>query len=56
MIAHYNKAEIIITIIKGFMIGALYHKEQHQKETEITLQCLLGIFSLTVIWTKIKMD
>ncbi len=56
MIGHYHKADITIAIIKGFMLGALYHKEQYGKETEYTLQCLIGIFSVNVIWSKISQN
>jgi len=52
LIAQIKKAEIIISPIIGFMLGVLYHKEQYNKENEFTLQCLLGIISINVIWTK----
>lgn len=48
------KAEIIISPVKGFMIGALVHDETFTENnteiTEYTLQCLLGIISINVIW------
>ena len=50
MIGHFKDAEIIISPIKGVMFGFLYHKEQYDKEDEFTLQCLLGIISINVIW------
>ena len=47
-------AEIILSPIKGFVIGALVHNEtyiENNKEiTEYTLQCLIGIISINVIW------
>ena len=48
--------EIIISPIKGFVVGALVHDEtfeQDNKEiTEYTLQCLLGIISINVLWQR----
>ena len=49
-IGQLKGADIIISPIKGIMFGFLYHKEQYEKEDEITLQCLLGIISINVIW------
>lgn len=50
----YNKAEIIISPIKGFVIGALVHEETFTENdteiTEYTLQAILGIISVNVIW------
>jgi len=47
-------AEIIVSPIKGFVIGALVHDETYiennKQITEYTLQCLLGIISINVIW------
>jgi hypothetical protein len=47
-------AEIIISPVKGLMIGALVHnetfEENGQEVTEYTLQCLLGIISVNVLW------
>jgi len=50
IIGQIKSAEIIISPIKGVMFGFLYHKEQYEQEDEITLQCLLGIISINVIW------
>ena len=44
------KAELIISPILGFVIGALYNKETFDDGEEITLQRLLGIVSITIIW------
>lgn len=50
------KAEIIISPIKGFMIGALVHDETFTENdteiTEYTLQCLLGVISVNVLWER----
>ena len=52
MVGHFKDAEIIISPIKGLMFGFLYHKEQYEEEDEVTLQCLLGVISINVIWVK----
>ena len=52
MVGHFKDAEIIISPIKGIMFGFLYHKEQYEDEDEGTLQCLLGVISINVIWVK----
>ncbi len=50
------RAEIIISPIKGFVVGALVHDETYTenntKITEYTLQCLLGVISINVIWER----
>ena len=50
IIAQVNNAEIILSPVIGIMFGFLYHKEQYEQEDETTLQCLLGVISITVIW------
>jgi hypothetical protein len=35
------------------MFGFLYSKEELEEGNEITLQCLLGVISVTVIWTNL---
>jgi len=50
VIGQFKKAEIILSPVVGIMFGFLYHKEQYEQEDEITLQCLLGIISVNVIW------
>ena len=58
-IGQIAEAEIIISPIKGIMFGSLYHreiyysKEQEKFIKEYTLQCVIGIVSLTVVWDKI---
>ena len=50
IIGQIKNAEIIISPIVGIMFGFLYNKEKYKEDQEITLQCLLGIISITVIW------
>jgi membrane-bound ClpP family serine protease len=54
VIGYKNKAEILISPIKGFVIGALVNDETFIEDdntsTEYTLQCLIGVISITVIW------
>jgi len=50
IIGHNKDADIIISPIKGMMFGFLYHKEQYTEGDEYTLQSLLGVISITVIW------
>lgn len=56
VIAFIVDGEIILSPVKGFMIGALVHnetfEENNQEVTEYTLQCLLGIISVNVLWRK----
>ena len=52
VIGHNKGADIIISPIKGMMFGFLYHKEEYIGENEYTLQCLLGVISINVIWIK----
>lgn len=51
IIGQIKNAEIILSPIVGIMFGFLYHKEQFEEENEYTLQCVLCIISITVIWT-----
>lgn len=50
VIGQIKKADIILSPIMGIMFGFLYHKEQYEDEDEYTLQCLIGIISINVIW------
>ena len=53
IIGQINNADIIVGVIKGFMIGILYHEQEYEDNvTEYTLQCLIGVISLNVIWSK----
>ena len=49
MIQRYG-GELIISPVIGFMVGWLYNPEHFEKETEHTIQVLLGIVSFTIIW------
>jgi len=50
VIGQIKKADIILSPIMGIMFGFLYHKEQYEDEDEYTLQCLIGVISVNVIW------
>ncbi len=51
MIGQYKNADIYIALIKGFMLGALFHKEQYDDGfDEYTLQCVIGFINVTVKW------
>lgn len=50
IIGHINNADIIISPIKGMMFGVLYHKELYIDEDEHTIQLLVFIFSINIIW------
>lgn len=53
LIGQIKGAEIYIALIKGFMVGFLYHKEQYDDGfNEYTLQCLMGVVNLTVKWER----
>lgn len=51
MIGQVKHADIYIALIKGFMMGFLYHKEQYDDGfDEYTLQCCIGLINVTVKW------
>ena len=50
IIGQINNAEIILSPVIGIMFGFLYSKEQLEEGNEITLQCVIGVISITVIW------
>jgi hypothetical protein len=50
IIGQINNAEIILSPVIGIMFGFLYSKEQLEQGNEITLQCVIGVISVTVIW------
>jgi len=52
VVGHNKGADIMISPIKGIMFGFLYHKEQYEEEDEYTLQCVIFIISITVVWIK----
>ena len=42
--------ELIINPIIGFMVGWLYDGEEIEEGTEHTIQILLGLVCITIIW------
>lgn len=50
IIGQIKNAEIILSPLIGVMFGFLYSKEQLEEGNEITLQCVIGVISITVIW------
>ena len=50
VIGQIKNADIILSPVIGIMFGFLYNKEQLEDGQEITLQCLIGVISITVIW------
>jgi hypothetical protein len=50
IIGQVKNADVIISPVIGMMFGFLYSKEELEESNEITLQCLLGVISVTVIW------
>lgn len=55
MIGHIKNADIYIALIKGIMIGFLYHKEQYDDGfDEYTLQCCVGFINVTVKWEQLS--
>ena len=45
-----SNKEVKLAIINGFMIGALYDVEEVDNEKWHTLQILVGILSINVLW------
>lgn len=51
IIGQVKRADIYVALIKGFMLGALFHKEQYDDGyDEYTLQCVIGFINVTVKW------
>jgi len=51
IIGQFKRADIYLALIKGFMLGALFHKEQYDDGyDEYTLQCVIGFINVTVKW------
>ena len=50
IIGQIKKADITLSPIVGIMFGFLYNKDEYKEDQGITLQCLLGIICITVIW------
>ena len=45
-----SNKEVKLAIINGFMIGALYDVEEVESEKWHTLQILVGILSINILW------
>jgi uncharacterized membrane protein len=45
-----SNKEVKLAIINGFMIGALYDVEEVEDEKWHTLQILVGILSINILW------
>ena len=53
IVGQFKNAEIIVGLIKGFMVVILYHEQEYDDNTiDYTLQCLIGFISVNVIWTQ----
>jgi len=48
--AVYSGKELQFAIIHGFMIGFLYDVDQQEEENYHTIQVLLGILSINILW------
>jgi hypothetical protein len=53
-LAVLNNATFIISLVKGFMFGALYNKDEYQEDevTEHTIQFCFMFLTITMIWEK----
>jgi hypothetical protein len=53
-LAVLNNATFIISLVKGFMFGALYNKDEYQEDevTEHTVQFCFMFLTITMIWEK----
>jgi len=49
-----NNATIMVTLIKGFMIGGLYNKDEYPEDgvSEHTIQFCFMFITITMIWEK----
>jgi type III secretory pathway component EscS len=52
LIGEFVNAEIIISPVIGIMAGFLYSKTELEETTEYTLQCLIFIVCISVVWEK----
>lgn len=48
--AVYTGKELQFAIIHGFMIGALYDVDQQEEENYHTIQLLIGVLSVSILW------
>jgi len=51
IVFQFVDCEIIITPIKGVMLGALYNDDDFEDEVEHTIQVLLFVISFSFVWT-----
>jgi hypothetical protein len=49
-----KNATFIVSLVKGFMFGALYNKDEYQEDevTEHTIQFCFMFITITMIWEK----
>jgi hypothetical protein len=48
--AVYSGKELQFAIIHGFMVGFLYDVDQEEEEKYHTIQVLLGVLSINILW------
>lgn len=48
--AVYTGKELQFAIIHGFMIGALYDVDQEDEVNYHTIQLLIGVLSINILW------
>jgi hypothetical protein len=53
-LAIINNATIIVSLVKGFMFGGLYNKDEYLEEevSEHTIQFCFLFITITMIWEK----
>ena len=53
-LAVFNNATFIISLVKGFMFGALYNKDEYIEDevAEYTLQFCFMFITVTMVWEK----
>jgi len=50
LVFQFIDCDIIITPIKGVMLGALYNDDDFEDEVEHTIQVLLFVISFSFVW------
>ena len=48
--AVYSGKELQFALIHGFMVGALYDVDQEEEEKYHTIQLLIGVLSISILW------
>ena len=48
--AVYTGKELQFAIIHGFMVGFLYDVDQEEEEKYHTIQVLIGVLSINILW------